>query len=66
MTYTLPANIADRPITVVGGGTRGRRIALMLSLQGAEVRVFDTSLAVARAALEYVATQRHRTVEELG
>lgn len=66
MTYTLPANIADRPITVVGGGTMGRRIALMLSLQGAEVRIYDTSLAVARAALEYVATQRHRAVEELG
>jgi 3-hydroxybutyryl-CoA dehydrogenase len=66
MTYALPANIADRPITVVGGGTLGRRIALMLSLQGAEVRVYDTSLAVARAALEYVATQRHRAVEELG
>ena len=66
MTYTLPANIADRPITVVGGGNLGRRIALMLSLQGAEVRVYDTSLAVAKAALEYVATQRHRAVEELG
>ena len=66
MTYALPANIADRPVTVIGGGTLGRRIALMLSLQGAEVRVYDTSLAVARAALEYVATQRHRAVEELG
>ncbi|WP_144672596.1 3-hydroxyacyl-CoA dehydrogenase family protein [Arthrobacter sp. U41] len=66
MTYALPANIADRPITVIGGGTLGRRIALMLSLQGAEVRVYDTSLSVARAALEYIATQRHRAVEELG
>ena len=66
MPYTLPANIADRPITVVGGGNLGRRIALMLSLQGAEVRVYDTSLAVAKAALEYIATQRHRAVEELG
>lgn len=66
MTFTLPTNIADRPITVIGGGSRGRRIALMLSLQGAEVRVFDTSLAVAKAALEYIATQRHRAVEELG
>lgn len=66
MTYTLPANIADRPITVVGGGTLGRRIALMLSLQGAEVRVYDTSLPVAKAALEYIATQRYRAVEELG
>ncbi|MGP4031042.1 3-hydroxyacyl-CoA dehydrogenase family protein [Pseudarthrobacter sp. 1C304] len=66
MTYALPVDIADRPITVVGGGTMGRRIALMLSLQGAEVRVYDTSITVARAALEYVATQRHRAVEELG
>ncbi len=66
MTYTLPVNIADRPLTVIGGGTLGRRIALMLSLQGAEVRVYDTDLAVARAAVEYIATQRHRVVEELG
>ncbi|MDR7081878.1 3-hydroxybutyryl-CoA dehydrogenase [Arthrobacter ginsengisoli] len=66
MTYTLPADIADRPIAVIGGGTLGRRIALMLSLQGAEVRVYDTSLTVARAAIEYVATQRPRAVDELG
>ncbi|MCB5291834.1 3-hydroxyacyl-CoA dehydrogenase family protein [Arthrobacter sp. SO3] len=66
MTYTLPANIAERPVTVIGGGTLGRRIALMLSLQGAEVRVYDTDLAVAKAAIEYIATQRHRAVEELG
>lgn len=38
----------------------------MLSLQGAEVRVYDTDLAVATAAIEYIATQRHRAVEELG
>lgn len=66
MTFTLPANITDRPMTVIGGGTLGRRIALMLSLQGAEVRVYDTDLAVAKAAIEYIATQRHRAVEELG
>ncbi|MGO4228962.1 3-hydroxyacyl-CoA dehydrogenase family protein, partial [Arthrobacter sp. YAF34] len=55
-----------RPITVIGGGTLGRRIALMFSLQGAEVRVYDTNLGVAKAAIEYIATQRHRAVEELG
>ena len=66
MTCTLPANIADRPITIIGGGTLGRRIALMFSLQGAEVRVFDTDLAVARGAVEFIATHRHRAVEELG
>ncbi|HEX9089061.1 MAG TPA: 3-hydroxyacyl-CoA dehydrogenase family protein [Arthrobacter sp.] len=66
MTYTLPTNIADRPIAVIGGGTLGRRIALMFTLRGAEVRVYDTNLAVANAAIEYIATQRPRAVDELG
>jgi len=66
MTFTLPANIAGRPITVLGGGTLGRRIALMLSLQGAEVRIFDTNVAVAQAAVDYIAAERPAAVEEFG
>ena len=31
----------NRPITIVGAGTLGRRIALMLSTRGGEVRIFD-------------------------
>lgn len=29
-----------RPIAVIGGGTLGRRIALMISSQGGEVRLY--------------------------
>jgi 3-hydroxybutyryl-CoA dehydrogenase len=42
----------DRPIAVLGAGTLGRRIALMLSTRGGVVRLFDASadsLAAARA-----------------
>lgn len=66
MTFTLPANTAGRPITVIGGGTLGRRVALMFSLQGAEVRIFDTNLAVGRAAVDYIAAERPAVVAELG
>ena len=41
MTYVAPSDLADRPIAVVGGGTLGRRIALMLATRGAEVRIYD-------------------------
>ncbi|MDP9986070.1 3-hydroxyacyl-CoA dehydrogenase [Arthrobacter oryzae] len=66
MTFTLPGNIADRPITVLGGGTLGRRIALMFSLNGAQVRIFDTNEAVAQAAVDYVKAERPAAVEEFG
>ena len=66
MSFTLPADMAGRPITVIGGGTLGRRIALMLSLRGAEVRVFDTNLAVAQAAVDYIGTERPGVAEEFG
>jgi len=66
MSFTLPTDIAGRPITVIGGGTLGRRIALMLSLRGAEVRVFDTNLAVAQAAVDYIGTERPGLADEFG
>ncbi|WP_346958569.1 3-hydroxyacyl-CoA dehydrogenase family protein [uncultured Arthrobacter sp.] len=66
MSFTLPADMAGRPITVIGGGTLGRRIALMLSLRGAEVRVFDTNLAVAQAAVDYIGTERPGVAKEFG
>ena len=40
MTFTVPENIASRPIAVLGAGTLGRRIALMLATRGAEVRLY--------------------------
>lgn len=40
-------------VTVVGAGTLGRRLALMLATQGEEVRVFDVSAAQVDDAVEY-------------
>ncbi|MFV0383320.1 3-hydroxyacyl-CoA dehydrogenase family protein [Paracoccus sp. (in: a-proteobacteria)] len=41
MTVTIPVNIEQRPIAVIGAGTLGSRIALMMATQGAEVRISD-------------------------
>src|SRR5580658_2175085 len=41
MTFVLPENIATRPIAILGAGTLGSRIALMLATRGAEVRLFS-------------------------
>src|ERR1700757_3134635 len=41
MKYSIPQGIDHRPIAVIGAGTLGRRIALMMSTQGGEVRIFD-------------------------
>ena len=41
MTFPTPTDIQSRPIAVIGSGTLGRRIALMMSTQGGEVRLYD-------------------------
>jgi 3-hydroxybutyryl-CoA dehydrogenase len=43
MNYSLPTNIENRPITVLGAGTLGRRIALTYSTRGGVVRLYDIS-----------------------
>jgi 3-hydroxybutyryl-CoA dehydrogenase len=45
----------ERPITIVGAGTLGRRIALMLSTRGGEVRIFDPNPGARADAAAYVA-----------
>jgi hypothetical protein len=45
MAFSLPENIANRPITILGAGTLGSRIALMLATRGAEVRLYARSAA---------------------
>lgn len=44
----------SRPITVIGAGTLGRRIALMMSTQGGEVRLCDNNAAVLDAGSAYI------------
>jgi 3-hydroxybutyryl-CoA dehydrogenase len=41
MSATKAEEIAGRPIAVIGCGTLGRRIALMASTRGGEVRIYD-------------------------
>jgi len=43
MTYVLPADIGQRPVTIVGAGTLGRRIAAVFVAGGSDVCVHDMS-----------------------
>ncbi|WP_055529925.1 3-hydroxyacyl-CoA dehydrogenase family protein [Streptomyces graminilatus] len=51
--FTVP----DRPAAVVGAGTMGRRIALMLAARGGEVRILDPSAEQRAAAAGFVTDQ---------
>ncbi|MGW4445152.1 3-hydroxyacyl-CoA dehydrogenase family protein [Streptomyces sp. NPDC004682] len=54
MSFTLPEDVDERPVTVVGAGTLGRRIALMFADRGGEVRVYDPFPGAADAARAWV------------
>jgi 3-hydroxybutyryl-CoA dehydrogenase len=54
MNAMIATEIGDRPITVIGCGTLGRRIALMASTRGGEVRLFDTQHHSLDEGLKYV------------
>jgi len=60
---TVPTDLALRPVAVVGAGTLGRRIALMLALRGGEVRITDPSPEQRAAAVAYVRQQLPALVE---
>ena len=57
MSFTLPDRIDTRPIAVLGAGTLGRRIALMLATRGAEVRLYARSAATRDAGVTYAQEQ---------
>lgn len=54
MGFEVPSSIAERAVVVVGGGTLGRRIAVVFASGGAPVRVVDPAPEQSRAAVEYV------------
>ena len=54
MTYILPADIGQRPVTIVGAGTLGRRIAAVYAAGGADVHVHDMSLEQLDAGRRYI------------
>lgn len=57
MTYSIPDNYKDRPIVVIGAGTLGMRIALMMATQGNEVRIYDTSVEQQSKAIDFIQKQ---------
>lgn len=54
MAFALPADRASRPVAVLGAGTLGRRIALVLATRGGTVRLYDPSVEQCAAAEQYV------------
>lgn len=54
MSFTLPTEIENRPVAVIGAGTLGRRIALMFADRGGLVRIYDKSAQAGEAARGYV------------
>lgn len=54
MSFNLPTDLPNRPIAVIGAGTLGRRIALMLVAHGAQVTIYDLADAQRNAAVDFV------------
>ncbi|MUL76018.1 3-hydroxyacyl-CoA dehydrogenase family protein [Mycolicibacterium sp. CBMA 226] len=55
MSFATPIDISSRPVTVVGAGTLGRRIALMFAAHGAQVRIHDLAAQQRQEAVDFVA-----------
>jgi 3-hydroxybutyryl-CoA dehydrogenase len=54
MAYTLPDDVDSRPITIIGAGTLGRRIAAMYAAGGSDVRIVDPEGPQRAAAHDFV------------
>jgi 3-hydroxybutyryl-CoA dehydrogenase len=58
--------IKDRPVAVIGGGTLGKRIAMMFASQGGTSRIHDPNHAQAEAAVEYVTQTLPGVIDKRG
>ncbi|MBV9196038.1 MAG: 3-hydroxyacyl-CoA dehydrogenase family protein [Solirubrobacterales bacterium] len=58
-------DITRRPMAVIGAGTLGRRIALMLATRGGEVRIFDIAGDQRAAAIGFVERELPGLIERL-
>jgi threonine dehydrogenase-like Zn-dependent dehydrogenase len=66
MPYTLPADVDDRSVAIVGAGTLGRRIALVYAAGGSDVRIFGLSAEQREAARDYVEVHVADVQQQLG
>ena len=66
MSYVLPSDVDERPISVIGGGTLGRRIAMMFSVGGSRVKLYSRSPGSRKAAKRFVDENASSLREQLG
>ncbi len=66
MPYSLPGNVDQRPVTVVGAGTLGARIALMFAAGGSPIRIVNRTPERARRAKDFVDAELPSVRETLG
>jgi 3-hydroxybutyryl-CoA dehydrogenase len=66
MTYTLPADVDERPVVIDGAGTLGRQIAAVYAAGGTDVHIFDLSAEQRQAARDYVEEHLSQTQQALG
>ena len=66
MSFTLPTEVGQRPVVIVGAGTLGARIALMFAAGGSTVRIFNRSPNRAEAAKRFVEQQVEVVRQRLG
>ena len=64
-TYTFD-DIRDRPVAVIGAGTLGRRIALMLASRGGTVRLYARRAEHRAEAMQYVTENLPGVVADRG
>lgn len=64
-THTFE-EIQDRPVAVIGAGTLGRRIALMMASRGGTVRIYARRPRAAAEARQYVLENLPKLLEDRG
>ncbi|MGB9226095.1 3-hydroxyacyl-CoA dehydrogenase family protein [Mycobacterium sp.] len=64
-TYTFE-DIQNRPVALIGAGTLGRRIALMLASRGGTVRIYAPRAEQRAAAVDYVTETLPKLLQDRG
>lgn len=64
--WSPPSSTSTRPLTVLGGGDRARRIACLWASAGYNVNIQDSDSARCDAALRYIYTNASSFVDRLG
>jgi len=66
MAYTLPPDVDQRPVAVIGAGTLGARITMMFAAGGSDVRIVNRSRERAEAAKRFADEQAPAVRAQLG